>query len=98
MAKTRRKPPNHRVTLWCLVIGADGGTRTHTMLPPGDFESPASTIPPHRHGLRRNAPLQGRQRSFVIKVALQKMYRIAPCHHCHTQSQTSAAAVARFHA
>ncbi len=30
------------------VLGADGETRTLTMLPPGDFESPASTIPPHR--------------------------------------------------
>ena len=30
------------------IYGADGETRTLTMLPSGDFESPASTIPPHR--------------------------------------------------
>ena len=29
--------------------GAGGGTRTHTVLPPTDFESVTSTIPSHRH-------------------------------------------------
>ena len=28
--------------------GAGGGTRTHTMSPPKDFESSSSTIPTHR--------------------------------------------------
>ena len=31
------------------ATGAGGGTRTHTMLPPTDFESVTSTIPSHRH-------------------------------------------------
>ena len=31
-----------------LFYGAGGGTRTHTMLPPTDFESVTSTIPSHR--------------------------------------------------
>ena len=30
------------------ITGADGETRTLTILLSGDFESPASTIPPHR--------------------------------------------------
>ena len=30
--------------------GAGGGTRTHTMSPPKDFESSSSTIPTHRQG------------------------------------------------
>ena len=46
-----------------LKIGADGETRTLTILLSGDFESPASTIPPHRHaiGLARDQlpPAQG---------------------------------------
>ena len=29
--------------------GAGGGTRTHTVSPPADFESATSTIPSHRH-------------------------------------------------
>ena len=29
--------------------GAGGGTRTHTVSPPTDFESVTSTIPSHRH-------------------------------------------------
>ena len=29
--------------------GADGGSRTHTVLPPRDFKSRASAIPPHSH-------------------------------------------------
>ena len=32
-----------------LFIGAGGGTRTHTVSPPTDFESVTSTIPSHRH-------------------------------------------------
>ena len=32
-----------------LNRGTGGRTRTGTMSPSGDFESPASTIPPHRH-------------------------------------------------
>src|SRR5690606_13576369 len=32
------------------VSGAEGGTRTHTVLRPADFESAASTIPPLRRG------------------------------------------------
>ena len=31
-----------------LFIGAGGGTRTHTVSPPTDFESVTSTIPSHR--------------------------------------------------
>ena len=31
-----------------LFYGAGGGTRTHTVLPPTDFESVTSTIPSHR--------------------------------------------------
>ena len=31
-------------------FGAGGGTRTHTMSPPKDFESSSSTIPTHRQG------------------------------------------------
>ncbi len=30
------------------MIGAGGGTRTHTMSPSADFESATSTIPSHR--------------------------------------------------
>ena len=37
-----------KLNVFMQYIGADGETRTLTMLPPGDFESPASTIPPHR--------------------------------------------------
>ncbi len=37
-------------------LGAGGETRTLTMLPSGDFESPASTIPPHRHSTARPIP------------------------------------------
>ena len=29
--------------------GAGGGSRTHTVLPPQDFKSCASAIPPHQH-------------------------------------------------
>ena len=37
--------------LWCIptYYGAGGGSRTHTMLPPLDFKSSASAIPPHQH-------------------------------------------------
>lgn len=35
--------------------GAGGGTRTHTELPPADFESATSTIPSHRPILRSSA-------------------------------------------
>ncbi len=31
------------------LIGAQGETRTHTPVKAGDFESPASTIPPLGH-------------------------------------------------
>ena len=31
-----------------VIYGADGGTRTHTLLRAADFESAASAIPPHR--------------------------------------------------
>ena len=30
-------------------VGAGGGSRTHMKLPPMDFESIASAIPPHQH-------------------------------------------------
>ena len=30
-------------------FGAGGGSRTHTVLPPRDFKSRASAIPPHQH-------------------------------------------------
>ena len=30
-----------------IASTADGGSRTHTMSPPSDFESDASAIPPH---------------------------------------------------
>ncbi len=32
-----------------ILNGAGGGSRTHTELPPPDFESGASAISPHRH-------------------------------------------------
>ena len=35
--------------------GAGGGTRTHTVSPPADFESATSTIPSHRPILRSSA-------------------------------------------
>ena len=39
-------PSNRAATMSQTGIGAQGEIRTHTMLPSGDFESPASTIPP----------------------------------------------------
>ena len=33
----------------CFFVGAGGGTRTHTVSLPKDFESSSSTIPTHRH-------------------------------------------------
>ena len=33
--------------------GAGGGTRTHTVSPPADFESATSTIPSHRHTVKK---------------------------------------------
>jgi hypothetical protein len=36
------------VVTHCKRCGTEGGTRTHTELPPLDFESSASTIPPLR--------------------------------------------------
>lgn len=32
-------------------IGAEGGTRTHTVLQPRDFKSPAAAITPPRHAM-----------------------------------------------
>src|SRR5262245_15213099 len=43
-------PPKH----WSLV-GAGGGSRTHTPLRAADFESAASAIPPLRHGIFKNS-------------------------------------------
>ena len=37
--------------LLCTGIGAGDRTRTGTVLLPGDFKSPVSTIPPHRRRL-----------------------------------------------
>ena len=47
--------PNPQVSSTCsnwvgsFNTGAGGGTRTHTVSPPTDFESVTSTIPSHRH-------------------------------------------------
>ena len=43
-------PPKRRNPV--VSSGAGGGTRTHTELPPADFESATSTIPSHRHVTR----------------------------------------------
>ena len=37
-------------------FGAGGGSRTHTVLPPRDFKSRASAIPPHQH-LKTSSPI-----------------------------------------
>ena len=38
-------------------FGAGGGSRTHTVLPPQDFKSCASAIPPHQHIFRAFLPM-----------------------------------------
>ena len=55
-------------------FGAGGGTRTHTMSPPTDFESVTSTIPSHRHiGLHHiTAPLKF-QEPFPGTIRLAEM-------------------------
>ena len=52
--------------------GAGGGTRTHTVSPPADFESATSTIPSHRHILSRNS--QNSHRREQGENSLQKPY------------------------
>ncbi len=54
--------------------GAGGGTRTHTVSPPADFESATSTIPSHRHILSRNS--QNSHRREQGENSLQKPYFI----------------------
>ena len=56
------------------VDGAGGGTRTHTVSPPADFESATSTIPSHRHILSRNS--QNSHRREQGENSLQKPYFI----------------------
>ncbi len=56
------------------IIGADGETRTLTMLPSGDFESPASTIPPHRPPAPPNVRANPRQSGFAT-IGWSRMYR-----------------------
>ena len=43
---TNKKPKNY--VLGLFLLGAGGRTRTGTELPPRDFKSLASTIPPHQ--------------------------------------------------
>ena len=46
----RKNPARHTAH---GIFGAGGGTRTHTMSPSADFESATSTIPSHRHIVRK---------------------------------------------
>ena len=57
-----------------IRLGAGGGTRTHTVSPPADFESATSTIPSHRHILSRNS--QNSHRREQGENSLQKPYFI----------------------
>ena len=52
--------------------GAGGGTGTHTVSPPADFESATSTIPSHRHILSRNS--QNSHRREQGENSLQNLY------------------------
>ena len=82
-------------TLFCAFkkVGADGETRTLTILLSGDFESPASTIPPHRP-VRCPTLDQCRGQSvsldFCIKVASPKRYRNLPNSRFAIHAQTNA--------
>ena len=53
--------------------GAQGETRTHTVLLPGDFESPASTIPPLGPGCRSNLARGGRPEPIRFHLAVWRM-------------------------
>lgn len=56
--KTNNPNPSPIKKIWFGLywFGAGGGTRTHTMLPPKDFESSSSTIPTHRQKRVRENP------------------------------------------
>lgn len=56
--------------------GAGGGTRTHTELPPADFESATSTIPSHRHILSRNSQNSHRREQGDNLCAFQHASRL----------------------
>jgi hypothetical protein len=58
LPERERAAPSHRPNRPPELLGARGGTRTHTSLRKGDFKSPASTIPPpgRRHHSVANRP------------------------------------------
>ncbi len=49
---------------------ADGGTRTRTVLKPGDFKSPVSAIPPHPRIMRSIALSEKERQAFFFSFGI----------------------------